>query len=100
MITVVGHLHPLANIFLRRLPIQGRRVFPAHLVSQFGIGPQRGDGLRRQIDIVRQMARKIIRTELVFRVQPFGFQVLGPAAEDIPILTDKVDIAFRFRHGR
>ncbi len=63
------------------------------------MGTESKDCLRGEIDVVRQVSGKVVGAELVFRIQPFLFQIFRPASENRPVSRSKARVPLGNRNA-
>src|SRR5882724_3936069 len=99
MIAVPGLLHPALGERTGELKILiGFGLIAAHL-AQSGERAEAADGLRAEVDVVREVAGEIVGAKLVLRIKAFRLEIFSPLLELLPVLAGEVGVAFRLRDG-
>jgi len=100
VIAIVGPAPPLASVLDGDGPVPRRLGRIAPHVAQLGEAPDPHGSLRRQVHIVRQMAREVVGAELVLGIEALRQEVLRPLLQHRPVAVDHSRVAPRLRQGR
>ena len=94
MVAIIGFLHPTLREAAGELEILRGLGLVAAQFAQSGEGAECADGLGTEVDVVRQVAGKIVGAKLVLRVKAFRLEVLRPLFELLPVESGKVCVVF------
>ena len=100
VVAVIGHLLPLGSHLAGLFGIALCHVAHAEHLGHASVGGDSEDGLDREVGVVGEVSRKIVRAELVLRVETLFDEVVGPRGECLPVLPCIVGIAFGSTEGR
>ena len=97
MVAVIGFLHPALGELAGELEILiGFGLSAAHL-AQSGECAEAADGLRAEVDVVRQVAGEIVGAKLVLRIETFRLEIFSPLLELLPVESGEIGVAFHLR---
>src|ERR1019366_3641449 len=97
MVAVVRFLNPPGGELLRQLSVFRSLRLLAELLAELAERAQTADRFGGEVYVVRKMARKVVRAELVLRVKAFGLEVVGPLLQHRPVFHAEISIALHAR---
>ena len=99
MITVIRHFDPFPGHIFGSTDIFFSYLLFAKHFRHLSVTSHSQNRFYRKIGIMCQMTGKIIRTQLVLRIQPGMDQVICPYSQRLPVFSRIIGIAFYLRNG-